>query len=95
MSPIIEPESRLVYATDPREMPPRPPTHFTVRSPSTAAYLAISGAEVITFVTDNGAVFWRAPIATRVAAKRFEATMSAIIRGRDRARRAAQEKTVA
>ena len=77
--PIPEgPQSKLVYATDERELPPR--TTFVVRSLPLAAHLATLGYEVVNFRPHR----WTVPVAARREAEKFEVTYRAIQRGTER-----------
>jgi hypothetical protein len=78
-APLEGPESRLVYSTDPRELPPVVRTHFTIRSLATAAHLATLGVYVEAF---DG--HWRVPITAKRDAIRSEWTFVALRTGSDR-----------
>jgi hypothetical protein len=87
MSPTEGPESRLVYSTDHRELPPVVRTHFTIRSLATAAHLATLG--VFVEALDG---HWRAPIAAKRDVIRYEQSFYALRAGAEKRReRAAQQ----
>jgi hypothetical protein len=78
MTPMPDgPESKLVWSSDPRELPPAVKTHFTVRSLATASHLAALGYEVTNLAIGR----WLAPIAAQRDARRYEVTFVALKRG--------------
>jgi hypothetical protein len=83
VTPITGPASKLVYATDARELPPRPRTHFTIRNLAAAAHVASLGAELET-VSKGTYVLWRCPVRFERDAARYSDTLAAIQRGMDR-----------
>ena len=82
-----EPESRLVYSTDPLQRPPVVRTSYVIHSIATAAHLGALGYEVTT--TETGR--WRAPIETQHIARRYEATFLALRRAGDKRKREQRE----
>jgi hypothetical protein len=85
LSPIEGPESRLVYTTDRREMPPVIHTHFIIKSLATAAHLGALGV----LVEHIEGYRWRAPVSAKRDAIRYEQTFAALDAGRLRAQKQA------
>ena len=88
MPPTEGPESKLVYATDPREMPPVIRTHFVIHSLATAAHLAALGV----LVEDTVEGKWKAPVSAKRDALRYERTFVAIRDGSNRRARARKQQ---
>jgi hypothetical protein len=84
--PIDQPESRLVYSTDPLERPPVIRTHIKVRSLATAAHLAALGVYVEAM---DG--HWRVPVTAKRDVVKYEQTFYALRSGAERRREGKQQ----
>jgi hypothetical protein len=85
--PIDQPESRLVYSTDPLERPPVIRTHIKVRSLATAAHLAALGVYVEAM---DG--HWRVPVTAKRDVVKYEQTFYALRSGAERRREGKQQQ---
>jgi len=91
MTPFPQPETRLVFSTDPQSAhrsdfrARKQHTHFTIYTISVAAHLGSIGVEVERVILRDQNVAWRAPLSARPAARRYEQTLSALAAGRKHA----------
>jgi len=91
MTPIPQPETRLVYSTEPQHLNRREfrartqHVHFIIRQIGLAAHLGCIGIEVERIILRDQNVAWRAPLSARPAARRYEQTLSALAAGRKHA----------